>query len=244
MVGRLTEDRRHQLVDLLWAIVRRRSNKAAAILRLWADAEDMNEDALAVEIDDFIDQVHGVPLKQLDLPRMIADLMALMRRFDLVLPSDLTLLSKAFITLEGMGRQLAPEFDMISAAEPFLRRVVLERYEPAALIRRGHEDLSDALELAAKLPQELQSLVQTVRKGRLALRVDLDHGDRYLSLIVRAVGLLTMGIVIAALIVGSSIVMTAAGGEIPFGLSAFAMMGFAVAVAGGFWLLISLWRNR
>lgn len=57
MVGRLTEDRRHQLVDLLWAIVRRRSNKAAAILRLWADAEDMNEDALAVEIDDFIDQV-------------------------------------------------------------------------------------------------------------------------------------------------------------------------------------------
>lgn len=53
-----------------------------------------------------------------------------------------------------------------------------------------------------------------------------------------------MGIVIAALIVGSSIVMTAAGSDIPLGLSVFAMMGFAVAMLGGFWLLISLWRNR
>jgi len=82
------------------------------------------------------------------------------------------------------------------------------------------------------------------RKGRLTLRVDLDRGDSYLLQIVRAVGLLTMGIVIAALVVGSSIVMTAAGGGIPFGLSVFAMTGFAVAVAGGFWLLVSLWRNR
>ena len=81
-------------------------------------------------------------------------------------------------------------------------------------------------------------------KGRLTLRVDLDRGDSYLLQIVRAVGLLTMGIVIAALVVGSSIVMTAAGGGIPFGLSVFAMTGFAVAVAGGFWLLVSLWRNR
>jgi ubiquinone biosynthesis protein len=67
--------------------------------------------------------------------------------------------------------------------------------------------------------------------------------EHYLDRLDRSISRMTMGIVIAALIMGSSIVMTVVGGQIPMGLSFFAMLGFFAAVIGGIWLLYSIWRN-
>lgn len=244
MVGRLAERRQRELVDVLFAIVKRQPEKAAGVLALWSGAEETKFDVLSVEIDGLIDRVHGVAISQLDLPQIITDLVALLRRHKLILPPDLTLLSKAFISLDGMGRQLDPDFQIIATAEPFLRRAMMERYTPKAVFHRSQEDVLQAVWLMSGLPKELHGLLRAARKGQFAVKIDVERADSYLTQTVRAIGLLTMGIVIAALIVGSSIVMTAAGSEIPFGLTAFAMMGFAGAVLGGFWLLLSLWRKR
>ena len=243
MVGRLSEERRHQLVDLLYGVVKRRADQVVEILLLWAKDGEADEEALLAEIDTFIDRIHGMPLKSLNLTLLISDLIALLREHKLSLPPDLTLLIKAFISLEGMGKQLDPEFDMLVAAEPFLRSVMLARYAPDALLRRGRKGITDAFELMTGLPNDVRNLVRTAQKGRLKLKIDVDRMEHYLDRLDRSVSRLTMGIVIAALIIGSSIVMTVAGGQIPLSLSFFAMLGFFIAVIGGIWLLISIWRK-
>ncbi len=143
-----------------------------------------------------------------------------------------------------MGRQLDPEFDMVATAEPFLERVVIARHSPDSLAKRGRDNIFEIYELLSSLPREARTIIRKARKGQLRLRVDIDPSERFSDRLERSLVRLTMGILIAALIMGSSIVMAASGGQIPFGLTFFAMLGFFAAVLGGLWLLVSMWSGR
>jgi ubiquinone biosynthesis protein len=244
MVGHLSEERRDQLVDLLYGFVERKASRVVDILLKWAKPGDFDDDALTAEVGALIERIHGVPLKSLHLGMLITDLVALLREHNLALPTDLTLLTKAFVSLEGMGRQLDPDFDMLATAGPVLQTIVLARYAPKALARRGRQSVHDALELMSGLPSDLRKLVKQAQKGNLKLRLDAPDVARLGERLDRSAARLTLGIVTAALIIGSSIVMTAAGGELPVGLSVFAGFGFVFAVLGGLWLALSIWWGR
>ena len=104
------------MVDLLYGIVERRPDRVTRILRDWAGADGQDDPSLEVRIEGFIDRVHGLPIGALNLSELVFDVTALMRTHNLALPPDLTLLVKAFVSLDGMGRQLDPDFDMVAAA--------------------------------------------------------------------------------------------------------------------------------
>jgi ubiquinone biosynthesis protein len=244
MAGRLSDDRRKQLVDLLFAIVERDAASTCKILLHWSGAANIRNDALIGEIDDMIDKTHGVPLKQLRISELMNDLITLLRTHNLSLPPDLTMLTKAFISLEGMGRQLDPDYDMITQAEPFLRKQMLNRLSPEQLFKRGRKGVADGFEVLTGLPKDTHDLVKTLQSGQFKFNMEVEQAEHYLDRIDKSISRLIMGIVIAALIMGSSIVMTVSGSDIPFGLSVFAMLGFSGAVIGALYLLYSNWRGR
>ncbi len=243
MVGRLTEERRDQLIRLLLGLVRNDARSVTDAMLEWAGDSQADEQALSLEIQSFVDQYQGVPLKQLKLGQMLADLVAIPRRYQLVLPSDLSLLVKAFISLEGLGRELDPEFDMASQALPALERAMRARYAPAALFNRGRRVLGDLFPLLAGLPRDLSRLLRAARRGRLEIHIEVSHLKQLGDQLDSAVNRLVIGIVVAALIIGSSIVMTVPGGPTLFGLPSFGLVGFLGAVIGGVWLLGSILRS-
>jgi ubiquinone biosynthesis protein len=243
MVGRLSESRRAQLVDLMQGLVGRDTAEVVEVLLAWAEQGELDEDALAEDIDALIDSYHGVPLGQLQFGRLLGEVMALLREHRLVLPADLALVIKVFVTVEGMGRRLDPDFDMASEAAPFLRASVQRRYHPKAIARRGWRAAGDALLLLQSLPRELRQLLQTVRRGRFNVHIDLDRLKRFGEQVEHSVNRLTVGIVTAALIIGSSIVMTVSGGPTLFGLPLFGLLGFLGAGLSGSWLVWSIWRS-
>lgn len=240
MVGRLSEERRYQLAMLLHGLVSHEAGKVADVLLDWGGDVQTDGETLATEIDAFVDQYHGVPLKNLDLGAMLSDLVAILREHGLALPPDLALLIKAFITLEGMGRQLDPDFDMAGEAAPFLEQVLLAHAAPGALVQRGWRTLSSALALIAGLPQDLRQLLRSARRGQLQVQVEVlplkQFGDR----LDRAASRLAISVVTAALIIGSAIVMTV---ERAPGMPSFGLLGFIAAVIGGIWVLFSIWRG-
>lgn len=243
MVGHLSRRRRDELVDLLSGIVERRPEKVARILRDWAGTGARDDPTLETRLEGFIDKVHGMPLGALNLSELIFDLTGLMRAHDLALPADLTLLLKAFISLDGMGRQLDPRFDMVAAAHPVLERLIWQRHGPEALAAAARQGLGDSARLAARLPGDLSRLLDAALHGRLGLRVELVQIEQIVTRMRQSVTHLTLAVIVAALTVGSSIVTAASGTELPFGLASFAMLGFFGAVIGGFVLLWSIWRN-
>ena len=243
MVGRLTEERRDQLIRLLLGLVKHEPRRVADVMLDWTGDGAIDEDGLMLEIQAFVDQYHGVALKQLSLGAMLSDLVAILRQHRLALPSDLSLLVKAFITLEGMGRELDPDFDMAGEAMPLLEQAMRARYTPAALIKRGWRAAGEALTLITDLPHDLAKLLRAARRGRLEIHIDVTHLKRVGNQLDSAANRLVVGIVVAALIIGSSIVMTVPGGPSLLGLPFFGLIGFLGAVFGGVWLLLSIWKS-
>ncbi len=244
MVGRLSSQRREEVLQLLLGLVERDAQAVVDVLMDWAgDEHGLNREQLEAGIEAFVDQYHGTPLAQLSLSQMVIDVTTLLREHHLALPSDLTLLIKAFITLEGMGRGLNPGFHMATEALPLLRELARARYQPQAMLTRGWKTLRRALSIAEQLPQDLSRLLRNARRGHVSIAIELAHLKRVGDQIDRAANRLAMALVIAALIIGSSIVMNVQGGPTLFGLPAFGFLGFCGAGAGGLWLLRAIWRS-
>ncbi len=248
MVGRLPEERRIQVASLLHGLLTRDTETVAGVLLDWgSEGESSGGDAeltrLKSEIGSFVDMYHGVPLHGLNMGAMLSDLVSILREHGLPLPPDLALMLKAFITLEGMGRQLDPDFDMAAEATPFLKNILLAQTTPDALARRGWHALTDTIGLVSSLPKDLRQFLRAARRGKLQVQVEILPLKQFGQQIDRAASRLALSISIAALIIGSAIVMTADRSAALTALPSFGLLGFIAAVIGGLWLLLSIWRS-
>jgi len=240
MVGHLTEQRREQVLRLLLGLVKQQATSVADVLTDWAGDGAVDMEQLLSEVELFADQYRGIPLGQLRLGAMLTEAIAILRQHRLRLPSDLSLLVKAFITLEGMGRELDPAFEMAAQALPILERAMRERYAPRVVLQRGWRSVLSVASLLSGLPQDLSRLLRAARRGRLEVHIEVLHLQEFGRQLDRAASRLVIGIVVAALIIGSSIVMTVPGGPSLLGLPFFGLLGFVGAIAGGVWLVASI----
>lgn len=243
MVGRLTEARRAEVVDLFDGLVRRDAAQVGEVLLAWAADEKVDETALFEQVESFIDNYHSVPLKDLHLGMMLNDITGLLREHSVMLPPDLAMMAKVLVTLEGVGRKLDPEFDMASEAAPFLRRVMLARYAPRALAHRGRRAMGDTVGLLTSIPGQLKKSMRALRRGQLNVNIDIARLQRFGEEVDKSANRLTVGILVASLIIGSSIVMTVEGGPTMLGLPLFGLIGYLGAAAGSVWLLWTIWRS-
>ena len=245
MVGRLAPARRSQIVDLLDGLARHDEEAMLEVLLDWRGEEAVNEAQLASDLGELAFDYADVQLKDLKIAALLHRLAAILRRHAIVLPADLTMMFKALITLEGASRHYDPELRLIERVKPFLERAMLERYQPADALQRGQAMLGDFVGLINSLPRDLARFLKDARHGRL--RVDLDmkrlatFGDRLDSTIDR----MTIGIMTASLVIGSSIVMTVNGGPIVFDvhlLTWCGLLGYLVAFVNSVWIIFSIWR--
>lgn len=243
MIGRLTEERRGQVVSLLYGMTNHLPIKVAEILEDWSDNIYTDEQVLTIDIEAFVDQYSSLALKDLSLTDMMSDLMTILRDHKLILPADLTLLVKTYITMDGLGRHLNPEFNTLVFAAPYIQKVMAERYRPEAMVQRGWRNLLSVADLLSNLPKDLRKLLRASRKGAFQIDITIRRLGQYVNHIDNAISRLTMGIVTAALIIGSSIIMTVKGGPELFGLPAFGFLGYSFATIGGIWLLLSIWKS-
>lgn len=245
MVGRLSVRRREQLLKLLLGLVQRQPRAVADVLLEWTrDGQQISAEKLESDIEAFVDQYYGTPLAELSLGQMLLDVTAILRENHLALPSDLALLIKTFITLEGLGRSLDPQFNMAEEALPMLRQVVRARYKPKVVAKRLWTSAQRLMEITEQLPQDISRLLRNARQGRLNIGLEIQSLKRVGNQLDRAANRLSLSLIIAALIIGSSIVMTVGGGPTLLGLPAFGLLGFVGAIAGALWLGRAMWRSN
>jgi len=243
MVGRLSAERRYQVAQVLNGLVTQDAETVTDVLLDWSRDSEANEEILREEVDAFVDQYRGVPLSRLDITTMLADVITILREHGLALPPDLALLIKAFVTLEGLGRQLDPQFDMASEAAPYLRRVMLAHMAPTALAKRGWRAVANATGLLASLPRDLRTLLRAAQRGRLQVQVDVPPLDRFGERMDKAGNRLALAILTAAMIVGSSIVISVEKEPLVAGFPPLGVSGFVLSLIGALMVLISILRS-
>lgn len=243
MVGRVSLERRVQIANLLAALVSKDIDELRDTLILWAGDAPIDDDKLSADIDELIFNYESMPLKHVRFGVLLNDLTTVMRENHLVVPPDLTMLFKALITLEGLGRQLDPDFQIIHHLTPFVKKVIVDRYMPGHLVKRGWRNLNSLLDVATGLPRDLSRLLREARRGRVKIDLDLKRLDHFGHQLDHSTNRLTLALLTAALIIGSSIVMTVKGGPTLLGLPAFGFLGYFMASLFGIWLILSIWRS-
>lgn len=243
MTGMLTHERRNQIADMLIALLSKDEMALLDVLMEWTGDSVVNESKLAADVIEFMFSYSSVHLKDINFGNLLTELTAMIREHHLVLPADLTLLFKALITLEGLGRQLDPEFDLGEQVEPFVKEVLRLRYSPDAMVKRGARHAKDMLSVLTGLPRDLSKFFKELRRGRVRIDVDLKRLERFGHQLDRTTNRLTVGIMTASLVIGSSIVMTVPGGPRIFGMPILGFLGFLIAVFNSIWIIFSIWRS-
>lgn len=246
MVGRLSPVRRSQIVDLLAGLMRHDEQAMIEVLLDWRGDAAVDEARLAADLGELAFDFADVPLKDLRIGGLLHRVSAILREHTIMMPADLALLFKALISLEGLGRQYDPEFRLIERAKPFLDRALRERYQPTEAVRRGGATLSDLFGLVTSMPRDIARLVKDARRGRLRVELDLKRLDRFGDRLDSAIDRVTVGVMTASLVIGSSIVMTVPGGPVVFGLSLLTLLGlvgYLIAFVNSLWIILSIWRS-
>jgi ubiquinone biosynthesis protein len=246
MVGRLSPVRRRQIVDLLAGLARHDEETMLEVLLDWRGDDFVDEARLATDLGEFAFDYADMQLKDIKIGVLLRRVSAILREHSIVLPVDLTLMFKALISLEGLGRHYDPEFRLIERAKPFLDSALRERYQPAEAARRAQETLSDFFGLVTSMPRDLARLVKDARHGRMRVDLDLKRLDSFGHRLHSAMNRATIGIMTASLVVGSSIVMTVAEGPTLLGvplLTFFGLLGYLIAFVNSLWIIHSIWRS-
>ncbi|MCU0973726.1 MAG: AarF/UbiB family protein [Burkholderiales bacterium] len=246
MVGRLTPTRRNQVVDLFAGVAQMNQEPMIDVLLDWAGDANVDEAKLAADVSELVFEYEGVPLKDVRLAALLKQFAGIIREHSIVMPSDLTLMFKAMITMEGLGRQYDPGFHVVDHLQPMLRRVLTERHRPDEMMRRGRNTLTDFVNLVGDIPRDIARLVRDARRGKIRIDLDLKRLDQFGRQLHRTIDRATMGIMTASLVIGSAIVMNVPDGPVVLGipvLTAVGFMGYVTAFINSVWVILGIWRS-
>ncbi|MFT7667761.1 MAG: ubiquinone biosynthesis protein [Planctomycetota bacterium] len=240
MVGRLSETRRQQFTLLLAAIIDRDEEGLVDTLLEWSDGEDSDIELLVQDCNDFLDRYTARELKNLNVSAMLQDISRIVRENNLILPADVAGLIKVFLTLEGLGRRLDPDFSLDEHIEPIARRMMREMASPRRIVARNWRDVR---RLAVSLPRDIRKVIQRLRRTGFKIELDLKRLDDFGRQLDRSANRITVGLITSALIVGTSIAMTIDSGPTIFGLPVLGFFGFGFSFTIGLMLLWSILRS-
>lgn len=247
MVGRLTRARRNQIVDLLAGVARRDEEAMLDVVMEWTGDAEVDESRLASDLGELMYDYADAPIKDLRITTLLRKITEIVRKHSIVLPPDLALMFKCLITLEGSGRQYDPDFRLTEHLSPLLERAAAQRFEPKTIINRGRHSIGEIYNLMTTVPKDLARVIREVRRGRMRVDLDMKRLDSFGKQLDEAIDRITVGIMTASLVIGSSIVMTVSGGPQILGvplLILLGLLGYLVAFCNSVWIIVSIWRSR
>ena len=245
MVGRIDRQSREQFADLLANVVSHNEVKAAeALLKLTHSHALVDRLSLEREITELIDRYLYRPLKDLEVGKLIRRLLDLTVKYELRIPAHFFLLIKAVSQIEDLGRSLDPDFDFAAQATPHIRRLLLNRYHPKRVLRDFYETASDMAYLVKEVPGEVRELLKQAKRGQM--KIELEHlGLRPLqNTLQRLSNRISSAIVLASLIVGSSVIVHSNVPPTWHEIPVIGLAGFLISGVMGFALLRSIAKDR
>ncbi|HYX50258.1 MAG TPA: hypothetical protein VE843_10975, partial [Ktedonobacteraceae bacterium] len=169
------------------------------------------------------------PLSNISSGPLLTDVLSIVRRYQLVLPSNLMLVLKTTVMTEGMVVQLDPTFNFVEALTPFVERLVLQRNSPSAWVRRLGQAFPDLAWFATEFPQHLRRLLGELERGSLKIDIQPTGLDPLFKRAERIANRIVLGVIFAAFIVGLAMLTSAYRPGVPGVWEVVLIVGFTVA---------------
>jgi ubiquinone biosynthesis protein len=240
IMGIIRPEKRHTFTNLLVSILENdvdlmiRSLDRLGVRVKPDDMESLRDD-LFITLMDYSE----FQLKEVNISQVIQELTAVMRRYSMRVPMNLMLMLKVIMMVADIGRALDPEFNFSDYVEPYMEELSEKDYAVRELGRRARQSAVVALEGMLELPMNVNTILKRFSSGTIGFEVAEADLQRLQHIMDRASDRVLVGLIIAALVVGSSLVIFASRTSITGPLLFFAYLGYAVAVIIGFVALYS-----
>lgn len=236
MVGRLDDALREDIEDMLMAILSQDAQQLTSlVMRLGAVPPGLDETALSVDLSEFVQHYGNQPVDAFDLAGALTEVVEIIQRYHIALPSPMAMLLKVLIMLEGTSRLLEPNFSLMELIQPYQKKMMLRRMSPARQVKKLRRIYSELEQLAEILPRRLRDILQQVESGKFD--VHLDHRG-----LEPSVNRLVLGLMTSALFLGSSLLLSQA--VWPFhGVSVPGVLGCAMSMVLGLRLLRAISKS-
>lgn len=246
MVGVLDERTQERLADLLIAINHQNGDRLVDVfLDLGVTRKRIDRQLLRRDVEHLLGTYWGLPLSELRVTALLNDVFAIMRQHHLHLPSNLALLLKTVIMIEGLGLNLDPDFHLATALEPYTERLVLREYSPLRWIRGFGRAGLDFARLGAEMPQQLRRIVSAAEDGNFQIGMHPEGFDPIINRLEKISNRIVLGVMAAAFINGLAVLISVYK---PPGWERWAWIvfafGFVCALGLGVYLAFGILRSQ
>jgi ubiquinone biosynthesis protein len=246
MVGVLDEQTQELLAELLITINHQNADRLVDVfLDLGITRKGVDRASVRRDIERLLSTYWGLPLGELKVAALLNDVYSVMRRHHLHLPSNLALLLKTVIMIEGLGVNLDPDFHLTNSLTPYTERLVLRQYSPIRWVRNFGRASLDLAKLGVEMPQHLRRIVTAAENGSLQIGMRPEGFDPVIDRLERIANRIVLGVIAAAFINGLAVLVSVyrPPGWERWGWVVFAF-GFVCALLLGVYLAWTILRPR
>jgi len=244
MTDSIDRQTREEFVDLIDSVVHQHESRAAqALLKLTSWDHEPDIRLLEKDVADFMGQHLYKPLKDIEIGKLLNRLLELVSRHRLIVPPDIFLMMKALTTIEGVALMLNPDFDMVKQTAPFIEQVKLARFYPGRIAGDIFKLGSDMLQFANRFPKDMLEIMRLIRQQKLSVQMEHKGLETMLATYDQISNRISFSIIIAALIIGSALIVISAIPPLFYGISLIGIIGFLAAAIMGVWLLVAILRK-
>jgi len=234
MVGRLSPKMRDRTIDLMVAAVREDySGIADALYAIGRPIHKINREAYEAEVATLAQRYLGKRLKEIELGSLLRDLVMGSRKFGVEIPSEFLMLGKSLMTVEGVGKEIYPELDLLEEVRPYFIDLFQQRYSPERVTQDALRGLRRLGAATTEMPLQLEEILDDLRKGSFSVRTQQTQLESAADRLGRRA---FSGLVVGSLIIAGAILLSQESywlGGLALALSAL----YALAHSARIWLL-------
>jgi ubiquinone biosynthesis protein len=240
MVSRIADEFQDEVVKLLLAIASNRGNDVAeACVRLCEVQERFDAVKFTREVSTLVAAVHDASPKDINTGQLIFTVIGVANNNELRAPAELTMLAKTLLHLDAITRKLDPDYDPQTVIRDYGEQLIAQKLRQKLQARNFYPALLDLNQLAMELPHRTREIVDQAAGGKFTIGIKLAQAEEFLGGIHKVANRITIGIVIAALLVSSSMMMRVPSRFTLFGYPGLAVTGYLLASVAAFYLIVT-----
>ena len=205
-VGKIQPNEKEIVEQLIIAFVSKNASKIVKNLKKMAVSYEIPDDkAFQNDVEEVLNFVHQSSLKNIDVSKLVYKMTDTLKRNRINMPDYLYLLLKGIVLIEGVGRTINPELDIVKSLQPFTKKLIFNKISPKKLVKSGSQKLMNLSENIEEIPKELRSLLQKLDENKFTVTSEIKNIEKTHQLIKSSIVNLILTMILCANIVATAI---------------------------------------
>ncbi|HHV73530.1 MULTISPECIES: 2-polyprenylphenol 6-hydroxylase [unclassified Thermoanaerobacterium] len=230
IVGYIDRSNREMIVELFKAFVDNDTDEVVSILTdMDAIRDGVNIRHLKYDLSGIISYFYNTPLKNININDSAKKITSIIYKYKLIMPAEFTLLLKSLATIEGVGKELDPDFSISDIAKDFVKKIYINNFNFAKTLSENAKDLHKIYVHLKKFPSKLQGIISKILKDNVRVKLDIEETEKMKYDLNSMINKMIISIIAASLIIGSSLIMSLNGGYKVYGYNAVGLVGYLIS---------------